>query len=209
MPVSTDFNLGLEGIKMSRPREFDYDKVLNQLMLVFWLKGYKGTSLADLVEVSKLKKQSIYGAYGDKHAVFIKALRLYRMQAMDSIQTLLNQEKSAIKTLELWRANLLESGLNDCPKGCLIVNMALELGEEDPEAKIEIDALFEDSERLLEEVIRRGQENSEITSQFPAKVIAQSLATTQHGIRVLEKTGASPDKIKMILDYSIKSILAT
>ncbi|MDO3411544.1 TetR/AcrR family transcriptional regulator [Saccharibacillus sp. CPCC 101409] len=193
---------------MSRPREFDYDKVLHQLMLVFWQKGYKGTSLTDLMESSKLKKPSIYGAYGDKHAVFIKALRLYRMQAMESIQQLLSRENSALKTLELWKSNLLDSDSSNCPKGCFIVNMALELGTEDAEAKVEIDALFEDSEKLLEEVIRRGQKNLEITSRYPARIIAQNLATAQHGVRVLEKAGASPDKMKAILDYSIESILA-
>ncbi|MFF2910603.1 TetR/AcrR family transcriptional regulator [Paenibacillus sp. NPDC057934] len=193
---------------MSRPREFDYDKVLHQLMLTFWEKGYKGTSLADLVAVSNLKKQSLYGAYGDKHALFIKALRLYRMQAMTSIQELLNQEPSALRTLELWKINLLEPSDDTCPKGCFIVNMALELGTEDAEASVEIDALFKDSEKLLEEVIIRGQQAGEITSHFPASLIAKNLATTQHGIRVLNKTSSSQEEIRAILDYSIDSIRA-
>ncbi|WP_219837267.1 TetR/AcrR family transcriptional regulator [Paenibacillus sp. R14(2021)] len=191
---------------MSRPREFDFDKVLHQLMLTFWTKGYKGTSLEDLIAASKLKKQSLYGAYGDKHTLFLKTLQLYRIQTLEQMRELLNREDSAAKALELWKSSLLTP--SDCyPKGCFIVNVALEFGTDDLEVKTEIEAMFKESENLLEEVIVRGQIQNEISKNFPASIIAKSLANTQHGLRILVKAGEENQKIKDLLDYAINSIL--
>ena len=62
---------------VGRPREFDVDKALDAAMQAFWAKGYEATSMADLMAATGLHKGSIYGAFGDKHALFVEALTRY------------------------------------------------------------------------------------------------------------------------------------
>jgi len=51
-------------------------------MLLFWERGYEGTSMADLTEAMGLNPSSIYAAFGDKHALFQHAVKRYmEMQA--------------------------------------------------------------------------------------------------------------------------------
>ncbi|WP_219837135.1 hypothetical protein [Paenibacillus sp. R14(2021)] len=88
-----------------------------------------------------------------------------------------------------------------------LANVALEFGTDDLEVKTEIEAMFKESENLLEEVIVRGQIQNEISKDFPASIIAKSLANTQHGLRILVKAGEENQKIKDLLDYAINSIL--
>src|SRR5210317_1187307 len=76
---------------VGRPRGFDEAKVLDAAMEVFWRKGYESTSLADLLEATGLHKGSLYQAFGDKHTLFISALRRY-LEGMRSRKNVLLRE---------------------------------------------------------------------------------------------------------------------
>ncbi len=63
--------------KTGRPIGFDKDAALEAAMLVFWERGYEGTSMADLTLAMGLNPSSIYAAFGDKHALFQLAVKRY------------------------------------------------------------------------------------------------------------------------------------
>ncbi|MGH9688658.1 MAG: TetR/AcrR family transcriptional regulator [Candidatus Acidiferrales bacterium] len=63
--------------KTGRPISFDKDAALEAAMLLFWERGYEGTSMADLTQAMGLNPSSIYGAFGDKHALFQLAVKRY------------------------------------------------------------------------------------------------------------------------------------
>ena len=46
-------------------------------MLLFWERGFEGTSMADLTRAMGLHPSSIYAAFGDKHALFQLAVKRY------------------------------------------------------------------------------------------------------------------------------------
>ena len=46
-------------------------------MLLFWERGFEGTSMADLTQAMGLNPSSIYAAFGDKHALFSLAVNRY------------------------------------------------------------------------------------------------------------------------------------
>ena len=63
--------------KKGRPISFDRDAALEAAMLLFWERGYEGTSMADLTHAMGLNPSSIYAAFGDKHALFQLAVKRY------------------------------------------------------------------------------------------------------------------------------------
>ena len=63
--------------KTGRPISFDKDAALEAAMLLFWERGYEGTSMADLNQAMGLNPSSIYAAFGDKHALFSLAVQRY------------------------------------------------------------------------------------------------------------------------------------
>src|ERR1700693_3521049 len=65
------------GHSTGRPRSFDSDKALDAAMQVFWRKGYEGASLSDLTGAMGINRPSLYAAFGDKEALFRKALDRY------------------------------------------------------------------------------------------------------------------------------------
>ena len=48
-----------EPATMGRPREFDEEVALTEIMNVFWAKGFEGTTLNDLVSATGMKKGSL------------------------------------------------------------------------------------------------------------------------------------------------------
>jgi AcrR family transcriptional regulator len=63
--------------RTGRPIGFDKEAALEAAMLLFWERGYEGTSMADLTQAMGLNPSSIYAAFGDKHALFQLAAGRY------------------------------------------------------------------------------------------------------------------------------------
>src|SRR5881296_3008233 len=66
-----------KNVPMGRPRAFDVDKALERALRMFWRKGFEGTSLSDLTKAMGINRPSLYAAFGNKEALFRKALDRY------------------------------------------------------------------------------------------------------------------------------------
>src|SRR5690349_24142907 len=75
---------------IGRPREFDADEAIAKAMRLFWRKGYDGTSLADLTAELELNRPSLYAAFGNKEALFLKVLDRYDLETSRFIEVALN-----------------------------------------------------------------------------------------------------------------------
>jgi TetR/AcrR family transcriptional repressor of nem operon len=130
---------------MGRPRQFDEDAVLAALEATFHERGYHATALSDLVAVSGLHKGSLYGAFGDKHTLFLVVLRRYaarRMLLLDADLEAAATPGDGIRTYLLRQAREAVGG-----RGCLLANSALELLPGDDEVK----SIVSRQQRLVQE----------------------------------------------------------
>src|SRR6516225_7080490 len=65
-----------------RPRSFDTKAAVERAMGAFWSRGYHAAALPDLLRATKLSRGSLYAAFGDKHALFLRALDRYIADAL-------------------------------------------------------------------------------------------------------------------------------
>ena len=169
---------------MARPREFDIDEALDAAMAAFWARGYEATSLNDLMQAMGLQKGSIYKAFGDKHALFLSALRHYLDKMYEAQRATLAKAPSPRAALQAWLERLVEAAPAEggsC-RGCLAVNTLVELGPHDAQARALLEAHFERVRRLLAERIRQGQELGEIRRDVDAGEGARCLLTMVAGL---------------------------
>ncbi|GMA62008.1 TetR/AcrR family transcriptional regulator [Alicyclobacillus fastidiosus] len=193
---------------MGRPREFDVERALQQSMELFWTKGFKSTSFEDLTRTTRVKKQSLYCVFDDKRALFLKALALYREHSIAVLEEVVAQDMSPLKKLEYICELTLSHNDETLHKGCLMVNSALEFGSDDEEVIREVELMFLEVEQILEKVIRSGQEQQVITTRYTSKELAAHLNNAILGAKVLEKSGASRDRIEAVLRTSF-GLIAT
>ena len=64
-----------------RPRLYDPQRALARATQSFWRGGLSGTSLEDLVAATAMNKPSLYGAFGDKRALYLAAMDGYAARA--------------------------------------------------------------------------------------------------------------------------------
>src|SRR5215475_11176321 len=117
---------------MARPREFDEEEALGQVMRVFWDQGYQASTFDDLTKAADVRKQSLYSVFGDKRSLFLKSLALYRNQTLSNARKLVSDADSPLEGIaRLLRYAARPPGPKDGPTGCLMANTALELGRSD------------------------------------------------------------------------------
>src|SRR5205814_4943058 len=61
-----------------RTRQFDVDEALDRALEVFWERGYEGATLPELTRAMGINRPSLYAAFGNKEALFRKALDRYQ-----------------------------------------------------------------------------------------------------------------------------------
>src|SRR6202158_1198409 len=108
---------------MARPRSFHPDEALDLARDVFWRKGFQGTSLDDITAATGLAKPSLYAAFGDKNALFLKILDRYHERIVANAERVLKEGPSARDAIERWLTSFVPfcSGIKGT-RGCLSGN---------------------------------------------------------------------------------------
>jgi AcrR family transcriptional regulator len=108
-----------------RPRRFDSEKALEQVLGLFWEQGYLGTTYADICTRTGLGKPSLYAAFGNKEATFLASLSLYMDQYVRPGAAALEAEPDARKSLhDLLAATVDGLTAEGVPLGCMVATNA-------------------------------------------------------------------------------------
>src|SRR5690348_8208904 len=132
-----------------RPREFDVDDALAAALRVFWSKGYEAASLTDLTQAMGITRPSLYAAFGNKEALFRKALDLYEREKLAYIGEALKAPTSREVAERLLRGALAMQ-TSDCePKGCMRVLTSVSCSPEADSIRADLMARRQSSQRAL------------------------------------------------------------
>ena len=188
-----------------RPREFDADEALQRALLLFWRKGYEGTSLSDLTEAMGINRPSLYAAYGNKEAIFRKAVERYCNDTACYFQEAMG-EATARAAIERLLHDSVEALSNpDTPPGCLLVQGALTCGEDADCVRLELI-----SKRLAgEATLRCRLERAVLEGELPAETNVADLAryfiTVLHGLAVQGASGVGRDELGRVARLALRS----
>ncbi|MGW1498372.1 TetR/AcrR family transcriptional regulator [Streptomyces mirabilis] len=117
--------------------------------------GYNGTSIDDLSAVTGLGRGILYGAFGDKHALFLRALDSYNSDAPEVWRSALGGLGPALPMLERHVRDVAEGIIGDVERrGCMMAKIAAELSAVDEDVAERIAAVF----RGLHVAVLRGLE---------------------------------------------------
>ncbi len=191
---------------MARPREFDYDHVLNAAMEAFWARGYEATSIHDLMTATGLQKGSLYKAFGDKHSLFLKSLEAYLQKTGDDHLAVLDPSLSPRQALEtyLHEGIKIMSGRCGGQSGCFAINTVVELAPHDPHVRDLLMAHYARKREVFVDLIRRGQEAGEIRTDRPAEDLASTYLTILFGMILSLRGGVPEAQAHTIADTAVQ-----
>ncbi|MGO4109364.1 TetR/AcrR family transcriptional regulator [Paenibacillus sp. YAF4_2] len=183
---------------MARSKEFDEDAVLLKAMKLFWAQGYEKTSMQDLVEHMGIHRRSIYDTFGDKHALYLLALKRYSDTVWKSIEQRANTSFTAKAAIR----SLMETTIaqdEERPQGCLMVNTAVELALHDTELEAYVSKSLEHTEELIRDLLVRGQQAGELSAALDAEMLSAYFNNALTGLRVIAKTQYNRERLQQII----------
>ena len=178
---------------MARPRKFVEDQVIEAARDQFWGHGYAGTSLDDLVAVTGLGRGSLYGAFGDKHTIFMRALDEYSTATMAAVRAeLRDSAESAYDRLVGHIRSMARVNATDSKRrGCLTAKSAAELGATDKAVARGIKRFLDTYRSELAETIAAAQREGHLDSAVNSRDLAALVLAILRGMEALRKGGAS------------------
>lgn len=183
-----------------RPREFDPDEALASALRVFWTRGYDGASLAELTEAMGITKPSLYACFGNKEALFKKALDLYERDKMAYVGRALDAPTARGVAERLLRGALATHCGSDDPHGCLGVISTVACTNEIDSIRDHVAARRASSEAALVERFERATAKGDLPQGVDPKALASCLTTVLQGLSVKAQGCACPSELQGTVD---------
>ena len=187
-----------------RPREFDADEALTAALKVFWRLGYDGTSLTDLTDAMGISRPSLYAAYGNKEALYRKALDLYEREKLAYVRTALQAPtaRGVAETLLKGALDLL-TGVGD-PKGCFGVISTLACGEEAQSIRADVIAKRAAANAALILRFQAAKAAGDLPAQVDPDGLAKWLSAVIQGMSVQAGAGANRADLEQVIETSLQ-----
>jgi AcrR family transcriptional regulator len=194
---------------MARPKEFDQEKALRKAIGLFSQQGFAATSTDDLMCVMEVGRQSMYDTFGDKRALFLKALELYVTESVHSIDVELQRPGSAIAAVQNALVTFAQRKDLSSAEGCMGLNAITEFGRQDAD----VTRISRDAARVLRQalmhVLTRAKNQREISSDAGLDSMADFFESTLAGIRIAAKAGKSRRALRNMAAFASRAYIAS
>jgi TetR/AcrR family transcriptional regulator, transcriptional repressor for nem operon len=190
---------------MARPREFSETAALQAAVDCFWRRGYEATSMRDLTASMGLSAPSLYAAFGDKQALFARALERYLDCTTRDRLRRFEESLPPKEAIHRFFAEIIDHSINDRKrKGCFLVNSALEVAPHQSELGAVIAEQFSEIEAFFRRCILGAQADGTMPRGIDANDTARLLLGVLLGIRVLARSAPN----RSLLEGVVRPALA-
>ena len=189
-----------------RPRKAEPQVALAAAMNAFWEKGFEATSMSDLTEATGLHKASLYKTFGDKHQLFVSALKLYFTKTAKAQKDSRNGEENPIKAIKA----SVDSTIDQCAqgKGCLAVNSLIEVAPFDAEIDRILKQFRQRLDKHLASLVDEAKKKKLVAKSIDTKEAVRLISVFLHGLSANMASGMSANKARGLLHDQLDLVLA-
>ena len=190
--------------RLGRPRAFDADRALDRALAIFWRNGYEGASLPALTKAMGINRPSLYAAFGNKEALFRKAVERYDRGPARYTYQALNQPtaREVVEALLKGIVELLTRPKN--PGGCLMVQGALACGKNANHVRQDLASRRAAGVAAMRRRFQRAIEDGDLPATADAQGLARFVATVMHGLAVQAASGASRKELLRVKEMFLR-----
>lgn len=189
-----------------RPLTFNKQKALSDVTQLFWLQGYEGTSVQQILNCMGLNRSSMYSAFGDKRSLFLQSLAQFSELSRVACTPLLQIDDPRVAVTQFY--NLVFFSLNDeqRKRGCLLVNTILEQsGLDEGLASFAAEKLSE-VEASFKYCFESAQAKGKISKDSDPAALAAFFMTLTKGLRVSAREGCEEAEMHRLINMSLSII---
>lgn len=191
---------------MAREKQFNDAEVLEGVADIFATHGYQGTSLAMLLDATGLGKQSLYNAFGDKQALYLKAVECAaaRYQAVHArMQHAATGRTAVVAFFDQVAGNCAST--DPTRKSCIVSAGLLE-GLEDEVIAHRLREKWLGTHELLRAAVERGQKDGSIRNPAPSAALADFLLSVMGGLRVSARAEFDGARLKQTVALALSML---
>jgi AcrR family transcriptional regulator len=188
--------------RRGRPRQYDPEVALERAVDVFWERGYSGTSLDDLCAAMEMNRPSLYAAFGDKHELFIMAIRRYQERARARFRSAFAADRPLLPSLRDYYGGMLTrffSG-DHGPRGCFMMSVAIMEAAQDPAVR----AVVADGMRAMDEGFearfRLAREKGDIARRADPAALARLASGLVHSLAIRARAGEKRQALEGVIE---------
>ncbi len=192
---------------MARPAQYNCNEVLWKATLLFWEKGYRAVSIADLVQATGLQPGSLYGRFGSKEGLFLECIEHYQ-QMSERFRAEHAKGSSPLARLRSFHDAMVEMATNDDEqRGCFVVNASLECDATDRQIKETVRGCMERGEAWIKRQLDDAVAEGELRGETDTALLAGCFSSSFYGYRVMSRAGDQRERLPAIAAITFDSII--
>ena len=188
---------------MARSKEFDEERALAAAMDVFWRQGYENTSLEALLREMGIARQSLYDTFGDKRALYLKSMALYRERTNSSLRATLTSAPMVKDGVRRVLLGLVAETREQHERGCLLLSANMERAVDDEEIARFLEDNQAEVESIFAEALRRGQTGGELHNGADAGALAKFFVATIQGMRAMARLKSDRRALRQVAKIAL------
>jgi TetR/AcrR family transcriptional repressor of nem operon len=191
-----------------RPKEFDPEQALDRAMHLFWCNGFEATSVGDLTEALGIGRASLYGTFGTKDALWLRALDRYReLETARGVACLTEGDGPARERIAAFLNAVAADALGDeANRGCLLVNAAMERGAHDEATAARVRAAMGALETAFRTVLEQGRARGELPAGADPAELARFLVAALNGVRTTAKATRDEATVRDAVAVTLRAL---
>jgi AcrR family transcriptional regulator len=192
--------------KTGRPIGFDRDAALEAAMLLFWERGYEGTSMSDLTHAMGLNPSSIYAAFGDKHALFELAVKRYvEMRAKDAGKAL--EEPTLEKVVRaLFDNTVAFLTTPGHPPTCMTLAGAVGCSADAAPARDLMTGIRKQNQVALRRRLLKARKSGELSKEIDVDDYTRYLSTIIAGLSIQAANGSTKAELNRTVQMALRHL---
>ncbi len=184
-------------------RQFDEQEVIAIALDVFWRKGLHDATMQDLATATGVQRGSLYNAYGDKEAIFLRAFDRYAAQFLATAGDALAEGDAATRLKTFFDVVITNMTSGSPARGCLTTRTALDTAASGKAVRRRVRSLLSRLERLIREAIDSAPGPATV---IPADRLARVAVTFTRGLAVMERAGYSRGQLKEVAATFVEAV---
>ena len=189
---------------MARPKEFDPEHALEKAMNLFWRLGYENASLEALMQEMGIARQSLYDTFGDKRALYLKAMARYRDQTNSQTQKMLNEIPLVRDGFAKLLYGLAGETREQHERGCLLLSANLQRDLKDAAIR----DLLRDNQARVEAIflqaLARAQKQGELSPKDDLGALAHFFVVTIQGMRAMARLKSDTRALEQVASVALR-----
>lgn len=192
-----------------RPRGFDTGATLAQATLAFWQRGYAATSMGDLSAATGLNRPSLYGAFGDKHELYLQALRLYTERSDEAIAAALGGRPLREGLLRVYELALqLYYPAGAAARGCLLIGTAATEAPRDEAIRRQLGNALRGFNAAFQARLQRASDEGELPASADVAMRAQLASALLHSMALRARAGDARAELSALARAGVEMVCA-